>query len=171
MFTPGKLIDHYAILNFSIDSETVTRDILAIISDEIIGTTHSLLDSISYILNPENEVGLEYTNRLAKIRDQEIQQIKTNQVFPPEELEGEAVIDDVFYKLTTHYIEEEDELKFFKIVFTKKEFINKVFDVLDHEIKHFYLHKKISDNLFKEFNSLISILKNEEEQRITRKIK
>ncbi|MBN1184971.1 MAG: hypothetical protein JXB49_21985 [Bacteroidales bacterium] len=170
MFTPGKLIDHYAILNFSIDSETVTRDILAIISDEIIGTTHSLLDSISIILNPEDEIGLEYTNRFAKMRDQEIHQIKTNQIFPPEELEGEAVIDDVFYKLTNHYLEAENELKFFKQVFTKKEFIDKVFYTLDHEIKHFYSHKKISDNLFIEFNSMISILKDEEKQRITRTV-
>jgi len=170
LFTPSKLIDHYAMLDFSIDSETVTRELLALVSDEIIGNTHSLIDSITWILNPNDEIGLEYTNRLAEIRDNEIHQIKKNQIILPDETEGEAVIDDVFYKLTSHYSEEENDIETFKSIFTKQELFETVIDILLREVENFYINKNVSDELFTDFDKLIYEVKEEKEQRIKKGI-
>ena len=130
MLSPSKLIDAYAILKFSINSETVTENLLAFISGDIISNTHSLLDTITNILNPGDEIGLEYTNMLAEIRDQEVNQLSNKEIIPPENYEGEAVIDDVFYNLTNHYQEQDHKLELFKKIFTRKEFIKDVINVL-----------------------------------------
>jgi len=161
MLSPGKLIDAYAILKFSINSETVTENLLALISDDIISNTHSLLDTITYILNPSDEIGLEYTNRLAEIRDQEINQLNNKEIIPPENYEGEAVIDDVFYHLTSYYQEEDRKLELFKEIFTRKEFIEDVITVLTNTVNEFYETKKVSDSLFTEFDKFILVLENE----------
>ena len=92
-FTPSQIIDYYSILNFSIDSDAITSDIIAVLSDDIIQNTHSLLDSLAVILNPENEVGLAYTNRLAQLRDNEIYKVRQSS-FPQvqtEDIENELV--------------------------------------------------------------------------------
>ena len=170
LFTPSKLIDHYALLDFSINEETVTRELLALISDEIIGNTHTLLDSITFILNPNEEIGLEYTNKLAEIRDNEIHQIKRYQIIPPDETEGEAVIDDVFYKLTSHYQEKEDHIDLFKRIFTKREFLENVVSILSREVENFYKTKHVSEKMFEDFDNLIQQLADEKQQRITKNI-
>ncbi len=162
MFTPSRLIDHYALLKFSINEETVSKEMLAIISDDIISGTHTLLDSIMYIFNPNDEVGLVYTNKLAEIRDNEILRIKTNQLIPPEDFEGEAVIDDIFFKLTSHYQDSDDYINLFKKVFTRKDFVSKVIDVLTQEVANFYKDTRISEKLFNVFDELIEIIKKDE---------
>lgn len=167
LFTPSKLIDHYAMLDFSIDSETVSREMLALISDEIVVNTHSLLDAVTWILNPNEEIGLEYTNKLAEIRDNEIHQIKQNQVVVPDEVEGEAVIDDVFYKLTSYYNEPEKDIDELKIVFTKREFFDEVIEILLREVENFYETKHISEALFSDFDKLIWKIKDDKQKRIT----
>jgi hypothetical protein len=166
LFTPSKLIDHYSLLNFSIDSETISKEIIALISDEIIQNTHSLLDSLIFILNPKDEVGLEYTRRLAKIRDEEIYKVRDNQVIPPDDIEGEVVIDDIFYKLTTHYRENEQNIEQFKKVFTKKEYIEDVIKIILKAISEYYEKQHFNDKVINSFNELITKMNDEEKQRI-----
>jgi len=159
MLTPNKIIDAYSLLKFSINSETVTENLLALISDDIITNTHSLIDTLSFILNPEDEVGLEYTNRLAKIRESEINQVNNEEYTPPENFEGEAVIDDIFFKLTTYYHDKLNKIDDFKLLFTKKEFIEDVVKILLKTIKVFYDKKTIDNSLFADFDRLILDLK------------
>ncbi|MCK9331485.1 MAG: hypothetical protein M0Q94_16585 [Candidatus Cloacimonetes bacterium] len=168
LFTPSKLIDHYSLLNFSIDSETVTREVIALLSDEIIQNTHSLLDSLIFILNPKDEVGLEYTRRLATIRDEEIYKVRDNQIIPPDDIEGEVVIDDVFYKLTTHYRENENNINQFKKVFTKKEYIEDVINLLIDTVMDYYESKHFDEKAIEKFDEIINRMTIEEKKRITR---
>lgn len=155
MMSPNKIVDIYALLKFSINSETVTENLLALISDDIITNTHSLVDTLTYILNLKDEVGLEYTTKLAEIREREINQINNSEVVQPENYEGEAVIDDIFFNLTTRYKEQLNKLEEFKAIFTKKEYMESVIKLLVKAIKEFYDSKKISDSLYTDFDKLI----------------
>ena len=154
---PSKLIDAYAILKFSINEETVTDNLLALISDDLITNAHSLIDTLKNILDPANEIGLKYTNQLAEIREKEINDIAQKVIVPPENLEGEAVIDDVFYQLTTHYTESEgnNKLNSFKEIFTKEDLIEEVIDVLRKTVAEVYKNHKINKELFSKFDHLI----------------
>ncbi len=170
LFTPSKLIDHYSLLNFSIDSETVSKEIIALLSDDIIQNTHSLLDSLIFILNPNDEVGLEYTKRLAEIRDEEIYKVRENQIIPPDAIDGEVVIDDVFYKLTAHYRENENNINQFKKVFTKREFFDDVIAIILNAVDDYYKMNRFNEKVIDKFDELIDKLTAEEKQRITKNI-
>lgn len=155
MLSPNKIIDVYSLLKFSINSETVTENLLALISDDIITNTHSLIDTLSFILNPEDEIGLEYTNRLAGIRESEINSVNKAEVKPPDNYEGEAVIDDIFFNLTKYYNDKVNKLEEFKMIFTKKELIEDVVKILSNAIKEFYDKKILNNTLYSEFDKLI----------------
>lgn len=158
IFSPNKIVDIYALLKFSINSETVTENLLALISDDIVPNTYSLIDVLAFVLNPKDEIGLEYTVRLAKIRDEEINQISRAEFIPPENFEGQAVIDDIFHRLTNHF-SEESKLSKFKVLFTKKEFLDEVIDSLVVTVKEFYSSQRINQkSLFEKFDELIKRL-------------
>lgn len=157
MLSPNKLVDVYSILKFSINSETVTENLLALISDDIIQNTYSLVDTLSIVLNPNDDVGLEYSTKLAKIRESEINKLNSEDVTRPENFEGEAVIDDIFFKLTSHYKETESDLLKFKNLFTQKQYMEEIIKLLIDTIKDFYENKKLDNKIVLEFDKLIKI--------------
>ncbi|WP_299061079.1 hypothetical protein [uncultured Polaribacter sp.] len=161
MLSPNKLVDVYSILKFSINSETVTENLLALISDDIIQNTYSLVDTLSIVLNPNDDVGLEYSTKLAKIRESEINKLNSEDVTRPENFEGEAVIDDIFFKLTTYYKDSESKLNDFKNLFTQKIYMEKVIEVLIKTVADFYKNKFLNDNVISEFDKLIEIANKE----------
>ncbi len=163
MLPPGKFIDSYAILKFKIDNESVSENLLALISDDLITNAHSLIDTIKFILNPDDEVSLEYTNKLARIREEEIDNINRKVTTPPEDFEGEAVIDEVFYNLSNHFQEKEDEILFkhFREVFTRKELMETVLKSISSAIDTYYASKKIDKELFATFDKLVDQIKSE----------
>jgi len=160
MMSPSKFIDVHAILKFSIDSETVSENLFALISDDLFSSTHNLLDTIKSILNPNNVVGLHYTNLLAEIREKEIHDISNNIIIPPENKEGEAVIDDVLYSLTNHYQDKEDSSYFeqFRLIFTKEELVDDVITILTESVNKYYTEMTIDKTMYEKFDKLINSL-------------
>lgn len=158
LMTPGKFIDQYSLLQFSITSEVLTSELIAFLSDDIVSGTHTLLDSITFIFS-NDEVSLEYANRLGEIRDNEIHRIQEKQVVPPDDMEGEAVIDDVFYKLTNHYQENDSNIENFKRIFSAKDFMERVLKTLIKAIDQVYKSKKFDDSIYAEFDKIISDVK------------
>jgi hypothetical protein len=153
LLTPSKFIDHYALLNFSIDADMFSKELVAMLSDEIIGSTHSLLDSLTYILNPNDEVGLEYTRRLAKIRDEEVYRGKEEEAIAGEQ-EGEAIIDEIFFKLINHY--KEDNIDLLKKVFSKKDFVDDIVDLINDTVEKYHVESKLNEIvLFVKFDKII----------------
>lgn len=158
MLSPSKFIDVHAILKFSIDSETVSENLLALLSDDLFSNTHNLLDTIKIILNPNNEVGLKYTNLLAEIRQKEIHDIANNIITPPENKEGEAVIDDVLYNLTNHYQDKDegsDNFEKFKLLFTKQEFVEDIIKFLVEAVRIYYDSTTMDSTIYEKFDKLI----------------
>lgn len=159
LLTPGRFIDQYSLLRFSIDSDTVTNEILAFLSNDLIQSTHSLLDSITHILNPSDQVGLEYTNILSEIRDNEIHRIKENTLTLPDDIEGEAVIDDVMYNLTSHYRENQEKFDLFKEIFTNKDLVIDVTKLIKDAITKIYETKRFDSEFLIGFDHLIERIK------------
>jgi hypothetical protein len=163
MLPPSKLIDSYAILKFAIDGETVTENLLALISDDLFQNTNTLIDTVKFILNPDDEIGLEYTNKLAEIRENEIDDINNKISTPPENFEGEAIIDDVVFNLTNYFQSKENSLEFelFKEIFTKKELMPEVITTITGAISSFYKSSKIENKFYETFDKLVAALKEE----------
>ena len=93
---------------------------------------------------------------MAKIRDEEINQINRAEFIPPENFEGQAVIDDIFLRLTSHY-SDGSRLSKFKLLFTKEEFLDEVLNILIIAVKEFYSSQRIDQNsLLEKFDVLIN---------------
>lgn len=152
--SPDKYLDSNALLKFSINNEIFTDNILAFVSDDIITSTHSLIDSLSIIINPNDEVGREYTKKLADLRDQEIYQIANNEIVIPDNFEGEAILDEVVFLITEHY-REKNLIQQFSNLFTKKEFMEDIVELIKICKTQMYESNKIEDNVYIEFNKLI----------------
>lgn len=153
--TPNKYIDSNSLLKFSIDNETLTDNLLAFISDDIVLNTHSLIDSLALILNPNDVVGLEFANKLAKLREDEINKIASSEVHIPENFEGDAILDDVVFNITDHY-KSSDYFSDFKKLFTNKRLVDRILGLINNSITDFYSTKEINKEVYEKFDELIS---------------
>ena len=149
IITPSKFIDHYSLLNFSIGSDMFTSELLALLSDEIINTTHTLLDSLTYILNPSDEVGLAYSKKLSEIRDDEIYSSKETET-ATNDLDGDAVIDDLFFTIISYY-KDSGRIGLLKKLFSIKELIPEVIQIIIDSVEHL---KSTHENI--DINSIIN---------------
>ncbi len=142
-FTPGQFIDRYSLLSFSINSETISKEMLAVISGDIVQHTISLLDSLSLIVDPNTEVGLEYTKRFTEMKDS---QVYTIDKMPKEEQDNsmQDPIDYVFNRISNLYRDNQDQYKKFKELFSLKEYMNDVMDIVSSSIS-FYINNKHFD--------------------------
>ena len=154
--SPWAFINQYSLTQFKVDSETISDEMIALLNHDIVVGTTSFLDNMNLILNPSNEVGLEITKKIAAIRDSEIHRITKQEIVPPEDIKGEAVIDDVFYKLTRYYVKtSESNLEEFKKLFTQQDKIEEVVNILLAAVKEVYETKRLSDIIYESFDKLI----------------
>lgn len=101
-FVPNQFVDRYSLLTFSINEETITKEMLAIISDDIVKQTRTLADAISSIISPVDKVGLQYTRRLAELRESMICNNAVSSDFPQPD-GSSSTLADVFFGLIEHY--------------------------------------------------------------------
>ncbi len=159
MFTPTRLMDHFSMMNFRIKPGTVSTDVLAILDQDYSfqQMTHSLLDSILIIINPNNEVGLRYTNKLAELREKEILEVDNR----PESFQDfgteKTSIDLIFFTLFSNYITQKDQsrLTSFKLLFTQEQYFDDIFSLIAEEKKYVLEHSKTSDNLIAKMDEII----------------
>lgn len=142
-FTPGQFIDRYSLLSFSINSETISKEMLAVISGDIVQHTISLLDSLSLIVDPNTEVGLEYTKRITEMKDS---QVYTIDKMPKEGQDNsqQDPVDYVFNKISNLYRDNQVQYTKFKELFSLKEYMDEVMDIVSRSIV-FYKNNKYFD--------------------------
>lgn len=154
-FTPSQFIDRYSLLSFSINEETISKDILALISGDIIQHTTSLIDSLALIINPKDEVGLEYTKRFTQMKDSQIYMTNKNPDGEVEYTENHA-IDNVIFRIITHYRENKDMYEGFKDLFKSKEYINDVIQIMEDAIQCYIKNRNIGNDTITRLDGLIS---------------
>lgn len=159
MYTPSRLMDHYSMMNFQIKQGTLSNEVLSILDQDFSfqAKTQSLLDTIMVIINPNNEIGLKYTNALAELRQKEIVQVDHKPEFVPEEKPEINPVDFIFFNLFTNYVIKGDEKlsNSFKSIFTKEELFEDVFKILDSEIKHVLSNGIISTKLYSKMDKVL----------------
>lgn len=162
MFTPSKFIDHFSLLDFEINPSSLSTEILSIMDEgsTLFSQTQTLLDSIVSIINPNDEVGLRYTNRLAELRTKEIIRVDDQPVLPDGHKdsteEKPIAIDRIFFQLYTHFSKTPGSLEQYKELFTKEEYLEKFISLISKEVQYFSEEGKLSNKLVPEINKLIS---------------
>ena len=135
-FTPGQYIDRHSLLSFSINSESISQEMLAILSGDIVQHTMSLLDSLSLILNPNGETTLEYTKRFTRMKES---QIYTIDKIPKEDNDGimQDPIDYVVYRITSSYRNIPEEYIKLKELFSIKECVEDVINIINNSVDYY----------------------------------
>ena len=124
-FTPSQFIDRYSLLTFSVNEETISKEMLAMLSGDIEERTNSLLDSLSLILNPDDQMGRKYIDKLAAMKDNKIYITNRKSDAPQEEMLDDS-LDSFMNSLTTHYKKTEKGLNRLKCLFSKAELMDDV---------------------------------------------
>lgn len=153
-FTPGQFIDRYSLLSFSINSETISKEMLAVISGDIVQHTISLLDSLSLIVNPNTEVGLEYTRKITEMKDTQIYTIDKEPKEGQENSQQDPV-DYVFNRISNLYRDNQEQYIKFKELFSLKEYMDDVMDIVSSSIRFYINNKRFDKTTQTSFDRLI----------------
>ena len=155
-FTPSQFIDRYSLLSFSINSETISKEMLAILSDDIVQHTGNLLDSLSTILNPLEETGLKYTQKLIEIKNTQIFTIDKKSDEP--NTSDDNILDRVFYNITKHY-QESELYSSFKKIFSTEDCMDDFLSIIRDGVDFYRETNTFDKNTFKKIDEIISNIK------------
>lgn len=126
------------------------------LSGDIEERTNSLLDSLSLILNPDDQMGRKYIDKLAAMKDNKIYITNRKSDAPQEEMLDDS-LDSFMNSLTTHYKKTEKGLSRLKCLFSKAELMDDVIKVIADNIKEYQVNKKFLDTMYTSFDELIQI--------------
>jgi hypothetical protein len=157
MYTPTRIMDHFSMMNFKVRSESLTNELLTILDDnkDFQERTQALIDSVKTIINPKNEIGLKYSNKLADLREKQIVQVDHVDENIPDSEKDRNAVDIVFFKLLTHYLnDEESDLTSLKKLFQSEEYFDDVIATLDKEINNYNATNQISEEFYKSIDRL-----------------
>jgi hypothetical protein len=164
MFTPTRLMDHFSMMNFQIKPGTVSNELLSILDEQDMQQmTHTLLDSIKVIINPDNVVGLKYSNMLAEMRKKDILEVNVPQDNISDASTEALPTDMIFRHLFDNYIiKQEDKSIKFKQLFTKEAYFDEMTKILLSEKKYVVDFGKISEELVAKIDYIMEKANSEE---------
>lgn len=152
-FVPNQFVDRYSLLSFSINEETITKEMLAIISDDLVKQTRTLADALSTIIDLNDKVGLKYTKKLAEMRESLISNIKDFSDFPQKEV-THSDLDDVVFDLIEHYRGNRG----FEELFKHEGMIDAVMAIIDDAVQTYSVNHTIGNSVFSAMDELITSL-------------
>lgn len=162
LYRPAKYLDHLSLINFTINSDALVKDIFTIIEDEfdIQHKVKYLNDALTRLVDLKTASGIKLTTGLAEIRE--------NDIFSIEKEEKERTsyrdtqpIDDFFIDLSKYYADKKGKYDFaiFKEFLAKEEIVDKV---LNYFITELPTYVRISGNdakltIFQKMDTIIDI--------------
>ena len=153
-FTPSQFIDRYSLLTFSVNEETISKEMLAMLSGDIEERTNSLLDSLSLILNPADELGRKYIDKLTSMKDSKIFITDRKSDAPQDEMMDDS-LDNFIINLTIHYKKIDHGLNKLKVLFSKAELMDDVIKLIAENLKEYKENNKFLDTMYVGFDALI----------------
>lgn len=157
-FTPSQFIDRYSLLSFSINEETISKEMLAMLSGDIEEKTSSLLDSLTLILNPSDQTGRKYIDEFTKMKDEKIYMTTRKSDAPQEDLVDDS-LDSLINYLTSHYKKKEGGLRSLRSLFGRSELVDSVIDLIAENLQNYMTYERFMDDMFLKFDLLIKNIK------------
>lgn len=158
MFTPTRLMDHFSMMNFQVRPGTVSTELLAILEEQnIMVMTHSLIDSMKIIVNPENIVGLKYTNMLSDLRRKRLMDDSTSTETINDQLQSDTQpLDIIFRKIFESYFMSTTDRNVdnLKKLFVTEKYIEDLRTILLEESKIVSLTGYVSEDFVKKVDDL-----------------
>lgn len=153
-FSPGQYVDRCSLLSFNINQETMSKEIVALLSEKIVSHTYSLIDCLSLILNPNNEVGLEYTKRFASMKDNKIYDLG-KVVDEPKETLNSDVVDKLVFVIVSAYRDDTIRFESLKKLFLSEDKIDAVMSIINENLDAYMLSGSFKEDIISRFDDLI----------------
>lgn len=150
-FTPSQFIDRYSLLSFSINEETISKEMLALLSGDFVQQTYSLIDSLALIINPEEKIGMEYVNAFIEMKKENIYTISKESDEESDSQEPD-IIDFIVHEITQHFKESGEKLK---NLFSMEELFLTILENIKALIERYAKDRKIEN---KDFDSLDNLM-------------
>lgn len=154
-FTPSQFIDRYSLLSFSVNEETISKEMLAMLSGDIEEKTSSLLDSLTLILNPEDKTGRQYIDKFTKMKDGSIYMTGRKSDAPQDELQDDS-LDSLILDLTKYYKKQEGGLRKLRQLFGRSELVDEVVELISKNLRNYIAHNCFLDDMIPNFDNLIN---------------
>lgn len=162
IFTPGNFLDHISLMQFKINGDSISNELLSILDNEfqIVKKVRKLSDALSTIIDLNSEVGINLSTGIAEIREDFIYQINIVEETKTVESKPQA-IDQLINDLIDYYDSDNGLYDFndFKEVLKVENNVDKFLKFLDTESKHFIQNASFSSNYLKSFDSVIKYTK------------
>jgi hypothetical protein len=158
-FTPDRFNNHFSLLNFNLNSETITRDILSVIDERfnLYKKAQTLLDTISKLINLKTETGRKYVSAIKEFNREYIYEVDVKKTAEYKEEEKNIYpVQELMLFFVKHYHQKKDKsLDDFKVVFQTAELYDDVLAFFKNEL-NFYMHnKKVDEGALLRMNDLI----------------
>ena len=135
----------------------MSKEIVALLSEKIVSHKYSLIDCLSLILNPNNEVGLEYTKRFASMKDNKIYDLG-KVVDEPKETSDSDVVDKLVYVIVSAYRDDIVRFDSLKKLFLSEDKIDAVMSIIQDNTEAYMLSGSFKEDIISRFDALISEL-------------
>jgi hypothetical protein len=160
LFKPGKFLDHVSLLNFKINSSSISNEILSMIDTEfeVVKGVRKLSDILTSIIDLKSESGTKLTKGLAGIRDVYIYEINKEDKEKINKLSEESQpVDEIVATIFDYYNKKEGEysIENFTSVLQVDNAIIEILDLLQNESDYFLKYNNYSDNYKKKFDLVI----------------
>jgi hypothetical protein len=159
-FTPNQFVSHISVLNFNINSQTITREVLSVFDEgfDFYKQTHHILDTITKLLNIRTETGRKYVQKIKEFKKENIYQInKAAQVAEVSNDEHWVPIERILLKLTQHYSSKKGKYNIdqFKLLLSVGEVFDSVISYFKAQIESMQGKQELSDDAFSRLDNLI----------------
>lgn len=158
LFRPGKLLDHFTLLNFKPDSSNLSLDLLSIVENDfdIQGKVRSLNDLLVRIIDLKSKSGISLAKGIMEIRTKEVYNVKRKHSEIPD-FKDIQPIDNLLLNVNSYYKTRKGKytLNDFKNILSKEENIDIVLQLIEKEINFFTENSKFSNKIYQDFDALI----------------
>lgn len=160
LFKPGKFLDHISLLNFKINGEAISNEVLAMIDIEfeVVKGVKKLSDVLASIVDLKSASGTKLTKGLIEIRDLYIYEINKDQS-KEIEVTSETLqpVDQIVSNVFDYYTKNESEysLENFTFMLKQDDAIDEVIEILKNESDYYLKYNIYSESYKTKFDKLI----------------
>lgn len=169
IYRPAKFMDHLALINFKIDSNAITSEVMTLI-EEYNGDIHSKIRSLNDILckivDLKTESGMKLTRGIAEMREKYIYKLAKTESKEAVDINFEKTqpIDKLLINLSDYYNSDKGNFKFddFKKALTIDNLVDKFLIYISDEIVHYHQFQNFKSNYKNRMDKLIVSTKSDE---------
>lgn len=163
IFRPSKFLDHLALIDFKIDSNAITSEVMTLIEEynsDIHSRIRSLNDILCQIVDLKTENGMKLTRGIADMREKYIYKLAKTESKERVDVNFEETqpIDLLLVNLSDYYNSNKGKFKFkdFKVALSIADIVDKFLSYVSSEMTHFHKFQNFKTNYKKRMDSIIT---------------